>query len=96
MRVDVFNVQVVDGLSAINMGHSFFQNKDCEFFPCHKTADNEHFNCMFCYCPLYVYECGGQYTKLNNGIKDCSNCLIPHYNYQYIIEKLRQINENKN
>ena len=41
--------------------YAFFQNKDCEYFPCHKCADAENFNCLFCYCPLYALgdECGG-------------------------------------
>lgn len=75
--------------------YSFFQNKDCEFFPCHKTNDKSNFNCMFCYCPLYQCNCNGQYTVLENGIKDCSNCLIPHRNYEYIIDRLKKYNENK-
>ena len=54
--------------------YSFYQNRECEFFPCHKGADEQNFNCLFCYCPLYVLgkECGGspQYTK--QGIKDCT------------------------
>ena len=48
----------------------------------------EDFNCMFCYCPLYFLEdCGGNYTYIK-GIKDCSNCLIPHKpkGYDYINE----------
>lgn len=76
--------------------YKFFQNKDCEFFPCHKVENDSLFNCMFCYCPLYKYECGGQYIKLKNGIKDCSKCIIPHYNYEYIVDKLRGYNETKN
>ena len=32
--------------------YKFFQHKDCEFFPCHKTNKPEDFNCLFCYCPL--------------------------------------------
>ena len=27
--------------------YAFFQNTDCEYFPCHKTAHPESFNCMF-------------------------------------------------
>ena len=34
--------------------YAFFQNRACEFFPCHKGADAENFNCLFCYCPLYA------------------------------------------
>ena len=26
--------------------HSFFQNKDCQYFPCHKTSSDD-FNCLF-------------------------------------------------
>ena len=76
--------------------YKFFQNKNCEFFPCHKTKDESNFNCLFCYCPLYRYECKGQYTTLENGVKDCSNCTIPHHNYDYIIDRLKEYNENKN
>ena len=41
--------------------YAFFQNTDCEYFPCHKTAHPERFNCLFCYCPLYALgrECAG-------------------------------------
>ena len=60
--------------------YSFFQHKECEFFPCHKTEHPEDFNCLFCYCPLYVLgnKCGGNFKYLENGIKDCSSCLRPH------------------
>ena len=60
--------------------HRFFRNCDCEYFPCHPNPDPEQFNCMFCYCPLYVLDdkCGGQFTYTAEGIKDCSNCLLPH------------------
>ena len=27
---------------------SFFSHKECEYFPCHKGADPEEFNCLFC------------------------------------------------
>ena len=70
---------------------SFFQNAECEYFPCHKVADTEDFNCLFCYCPLYTLEdCGGNCTLTENGIKDCSNCTLPHkaQNYGYVMDKL--------
>ena len=43
--------------------YSFFQNRDCEYFPCHQGADPENFNCLFCYCPLYALgeKCGGNF-----------------------------------
>ena len=59
---------------------SFFQNRECEYFPCHKTECPEDFNCLFCYCPLYALgeNCGGNFRYNEKGIKDCSNCLFPH------------------
>ena len=75
--------------------HVFFQNKMCEYFPCHKTADPDSFNCLFCYCPLYTLgkDCGGNCCYLENGTKDCSNCLLPHSpaGYAYINSKFPEI-----
>ena len=75
--------------------HKFFQHEKCEFFPCHKTDKPEDFNCLFCYCPLYALgdNCGGNFTYTENGIKDCSGCLIPHHrdNYDRIMDKMDQI-----
>ena len=69
----------------------FFRNIDCEYFPCHKVADTKNFNCMFCYCPLYhKADCGGNFSVLPNGIKDCTDCTRPHYNYEAIIDELRK------
>lgn len=76
---------------------AFFQNKMCEYFPCHAGADKDNFNCLFCYCPLYVLgkECGGYPTWSDSGVKDCSFCLLPHRpeNYGYINEQLNKILE---
>lgn len=72
--------------------YKYFKNKDCKYFPCHKT-ETEEFNCIFCFCPLFgVEECGGNYKILKNGWKDCSKCLIPHNpdNYDFIIKKLKE------
>lgn len=79
------------------MSFNYFQNKECEYFPCHKVNEKEKgsFNCLFCFCPLYnMNDCGGCYKRLNNGLKDCTACMIPHFNYDFIINKL--IKENKN
>ena len=73
--------------------HRFFRNADCKYFPCHKTSRPENFNCLFCFCPLYFLEdCGGNCTRTGRGIKDCTNCLIPHTpeGYDYILKKLRE------
>lgn len=78
------------------MEHSyrFFSNKDCQYFPCHKNL--EDFNCLFCYCPLYLLEkCPGkpEYLERNGKrIKVCTNCTFPHQpeNYDIIINILKQ------
>ena len=78
-------------------GYSFFANKACEFYPCHAVPEGEEFNCLFCYCPLYMLgkECGGNFAYLENGVKDCSGCLLPHRRegYGYITGKYREIIE---
>ena len=75
--------------------YCFFQNKDCAYFPCHKVEDDSNFNCLFCFCPLYALgdKCGGNCTYTENGIKDCSGCLIPHSagGYDYILSRFPQI-----
>ncbi|MFT5749533.1 MAG: Zn-finger protein [Ancylomarina sp.] len=59
--------------------YKFNQNRKCEYFPCHKVENEDEFNCLFCFCPLYMLkeECGGNF-KYTNGFKDCSDCIIPH------------------
>ncbi|MBU5335646.1 cysteine-rich small domain-containing protein [Intestinibacter bartlettii] len=79
------------------MNYKFFSNTKCEYFPCHKTNDPENFNCLFCYCPLYALKdkCGGNFRYSEKGIKDCTNCTLPHIrkNYDYIINKFKDIVE---
>lgn len=74
---------------------SFFSHRACEYFPCHQGADPENFNCLFCYCPLYVLgpHCGGDFVYLKNGAKDCSACLYPHQreNYDAITARYQEI-----
>ena len=82
--------------SSINDRHyAFFSNRDCEYFPCHPGADPDNFNCLFCYCPLYLLgeECGGNFRWLENGVKDCSECLFPHRreNYDVISARWQEI-----
>lgn len=77
--------------------YAFFQNRECEFFPCHETSKPEDFNCLFCYCPLYALgkKCGGHFKYGENGIKDCSACMLPHRrgNYDYVTGKFGEIVE---
>ena len=75
--------------------YRFFENKDCKYFPCHKGLAD--FNCLFCYCPLYTLgsKCGGNFRYLENGVKDCSDCLLPHGrgSYSYIRSKYPELME---
>ncbi|MBR1630137.1 MAG: cobyrinate a,c-diamide synthase [Lachnospiraceae bacterium] len=60
--------------------YQFFENKDCEYYPCHKVIDS--LNCLFCYCPFYWREdCPGHPVFKQRGekrIKNCSYCTYPH------------------
>ena len=75
--------------------YKFFQNTKCEYFPCHKVKDTKDFNCLFCFCPLYALgdKCGGNFVYLESGVKDCSNCTVPHSKngYAYVRTKLKGI-----
>lgn len=77
--------------------YSFFQNRECEYFPCHKTDKPEDFNCLFCYCPLYALgdQCGGGFQYNEKGIKDCTKCIFPHRreNYSQVVERFKEIAE---
>ena len=73
----------------MNPSFKFFENKDCQYYPCHKHADE--INCLFCYCPLYSIEnCPGSYQYIihdGKQIKDCTDCTFPHQpeNYDIIV-----------
>ena len=77
--------------------YDFFQNRECEYFPCHPGADPETFSCMFCYCPLYALgeNSGGNFSYTKEGIKDCTHCLRPHRreNYESVTKALGQVME---
>ena len=73
------------GPSASSDGHptpgsTFFANTACEYFPCHEGIDPQDFNCLFCYCPLYMLgpDCGGNFTYTESGRKSCKGCPLPH------------------
>lgn len=75
--------------------HSFFQNRDCKYFPCHQVTDLSEFNCLFCYCPLYTLgdQCGGNFSYTERGVKNCSQCSRPHSDggYEYVLSKFSEI-----
>ena len=74
----------------MNNSSRFFENKECEYYPCHEGLTN--FNCLFCYCPMYrVEHCPGNpsYIEKNGkNIKVCTNCTFPHVpeNYDTVIK----------
>lgn len=68
------------------MSHSFFQNIECEYFPCHKLIEKKDFNCLFCFCPLFnTIECENE--------NHCDSCIYPHKrnNYIKVINKLKRL-----
>ena len=75
--------------------HSFTQNRQCAYFPCHSGVKASDFNCLFCYCPLYALgeRCGGNFTYTAKGVKDCSNCAFPHRreNYKAVLARFPEI-----
>lgn len=76
------------------MSSEYYQNQSCPYFPCHESP-KEGFNCLFCYCPLYALgkRCGGHFTYLENGVKDCSLCDFPHRpeNYAAVLRRYQDI-----
>ena len=75
--------------------YAFFQNRACEYFPCHEGIAEEDFNCLFCYCPLYMLgkQCGGSFERTESGLKSCMHCTYPHErnNYDEIISRYGEI-----
>lgn len=73
--------------------HSFFENKECQYYPCHQGV--EQLNCLFCYCPLYTREnCLGNPSFMEvqgKKVKICSDCTFPHKpeNYEAVVELLK-------
>ncbi|WP_282013974.1 cysteine-rich small domain-containing protein [Marinifilum flexuosum] len=77
--------------------YKFVQNTKCEYFPCHKVKYESEFNCLFCFCPLYMLgdKCGGNFTYTDNGIKNCSECTLPHSKngYDHVMSKMSLVME---
>ena len=75
--------------------YKFFQNRQCEYFPCHQGVDEADFNCLFCYCPLYALgrKCGGDCYYNAKGNKVCADCTFPHQraNYSRVIARYGDI-----
>lgn len=78
-----------------NSNARFFQNRACEYFPCHEGVPEEKFNCLFCFCPLYALgrKCGGNCTYTEKGRKSCRSCTFPHdkNNYDAVMARYSDI-----
>jgi len=93
-----YNKKLIDNEEKKMKNSEFLQNKECEYFPCHKINEINKFNCLFCYCPLYMLkeECGGNFKYTSRGIKSCVNCIIPHIKdtgYKFIQNKISIIRD---
>ena len=78
----------------MKQSYKFFQNRECEYFPCHEMDNLDEFNCLFCYCPLYFMgqECGGDYEYSATTVKMCTKCIVPHNGdkgYETVLKKLK-------
>ncbi|MGD8351444.1 MAG: cysteine-rich small domain-containing protein [Nitrospirota bacterium] len=83
------------GEAARGASSRFFENRGCEYFPCH-DMEGRRMNCLFCYCPLYHSGCPGEaeFILLGGGeVKDCSRCDFPHRpeNYDAVVELLLEM-----
>ena len=64
--------------------YKYFENKECEYYPCHKEKQN--LNCMFCYCPFYSHaKCPGNamYVEVE-GKKIKTNLRLPAKEVTYL------------
>ena len=79
----------------VSGGASFFQNRGCPAFPCHKGIPEAAFNCLFCYCPLYTLgeRCGGNFSYTPSGVKNCAACAFPHQrdHYQAVLDRFPEL-----
>jgi uncharacterized protein len=80
----------------MNTHYKFFINTNCSYFPCHDLPEWK--SCLFCWCPLYLLDCGGDFV-IRKGVKDCTPCVIPHSEkgYDYVLGVVsRTIYKKKN
>ena len=60
------------------MGDGFVDQYLAEGAVCNKCHDMEVIDCTYCFCPLYHTDCDGNYKIMAGGVKDCSDCTVPH------------------
>lgn len=94
MKYERPDIQAPAAVGSTEPSYRFFQNRECQYFPCH-PVDPSLLNCLFCFCPLYYALCPGEpkYFESNGGVvKDCSDCDYPHRpgSYDTILAELRK------
>ena len=52
-----------------------FQDKDCEYYPCHNMDD---MYCNKCYCSIYPCKNTKYGVYLKNGVWSCKKCTLVH------------------
>ena len=74
---------------------AFYTNKECEYYPCHPVPEGTSSTACSATARFYMLgrKCGGNFTYLESGVKDCSKCLVPHRreNYGFIADSFQKI-----
>ena len=95
MEPGSYNAFFGDAKPDVQGDQRFFQNRGCPFFPCHRGVEEQDFNCLFCYCPLYALgdSCGGNFRYTDSGVKSCEDCSFPHRreNYERVLGRWPEI-----
>ncbi len=95
MEPGSYNAFFGDAKPDVQGDQRFFQNRGCPFFPCHRGVEEQDFNCLFCYCPLYALgdRCGGNFRYTDSGVKSCEDCAFPHRreNYERVLGRWPEI-----
>ena len=74
-------------LNSLKTSPSMLFNKDFMEILLQKTANKSK---KFFLCRSGIRSAESCQLALNNGIKDCSQCLIPHKSYDYIVNMLKK------
>jgi Zn-finger protein len=69
---------------------SFFENSECEYYPCHSGI--KEINCLFCYCPLF-WDCPFPDGGAKNKGLSCPECTYVHRkeNYAHMMQLLHKM-----
>lgn len=51
--------------------YKFFENLGCKYYPCHSGIKKGEFNCLYCFCPIFV-------VCKRHSKSGCEFCKVPH------------------